>query len=119
MFETSESHDKPEFRPLHVARRREGLYEAAKEMVADLSNWTVVKADDPACTLHCERKGGPLGGLLGGLLGGTSKVTVRVEGPEGLPSSTIHVRAEAQGGLLSNEKSVVAEFMRPFTRRVC
>ncbi|MCC6405830.1 MAG: hypothetical protein IT453_01600 [Planctomycetes bacterium] len=111
MFETSESHDKPEFRPLHVARRREGLYEAAKEMVADLSNWTVVKADDSACTLHCERKGG--------LLGGTSKVTVRVEGPEGLPSSTIHVRAEAQGGLLSNEKSVVAEFMKPFTRRVC
>lgn len=111
MFETSPSHDKPEFRPLHVARRREGLYEAAKEMVADLAHWTLVRADDAATTLHCERKGG--------LLGGTSKVTVRVEGPDDLPSSTLHVRAEAKGGLLASEKSVVAEFMKPFTRRVC
>jgi hypothetical protein len=111
MFETHESHDKPELRPLHIARRREGLYEAAKEMVEDLSNWTLVSADDAATTLHCERKGG--------LLGGTSKVTVRVEGPDGMPSSTLHVRAEAQGGLLSNEKAVVLEFMKPFTRRVC
>lgn len=110
MFETSPSHERAELRPLHVALRREGLYEAAKEMVADLANWTLVQADDAATTLHCERRGG--------WLGGTAKVTLRVEGPEGMPSATIHVRAEAQGGLLANERSVVAEFMKPFTRRV-
>lgn len=111
MFETNPSHDKPELRPLHVALRREGLYQAAREMVADLGQWSLLSADDAATTLHCQRKGG--------LLGGTTRVTLRVEGPEGLPSSTIHVRAEAQGGLLSNEKSVVVEFMKPFIRRVC
>jgi hypothetical protein len=111
MFETSTSHDRPELQPLHVARRRDGLFEAAKEMVADLSGWTVLRIDDGATTLVCERKGG--------LLGGATRVTIRVEGPEDLPSATLHLRAEAQGGLFKNEKAVVAEFMKPFIRRVC
>jgi hypothetical protein len=111
MFETSDQHDKPELRPLRVASRKEGVYEEAKNMVADLSKWTLVSADDAGLVLECERKGG--------LLGGLTKVTIRVEGPDGIPSATVIVAADSQGGLLASDKSVVAEFMRPFTRRVC
>ncbi len=111
MFETSDAHSKPELRPLRVASRREGIYEEAKDMVADLANWRVVSADEASCTIVCERKGG--------LVGGTSKVTIRVDGPDGIPSATVNVRAESQSGLFVNDKSVVLEFMKPFTRRVC
>lgn len=110
-FETSEEHGDPGLRPLRVASRKEGIYEQAKEMVADLRGWQIAAADDASLVLQCERKGG--------LLSPSARVVIRVEGPEGIPSAVVHVRSESRGGLLARDKSNVLEFMRPFTRRVC
>lgn len=110
-FETSDAHESPDLRPLRVATRREGIYAEVKDMVADLAGWKLVSADDATMSIVCERKGG--------LLGGAAKITIRVEGPEGIPSATVHVRSESAGGLLARDKANVAEFLRPFTRRVC
>lgn len=111
MYETSDRNPTPDLRPLRVATRKENLWSEVKEMVADLGNWTVVSADDANLVLVCERKGG--------LLGGASKVTIRVDGPDGMPSSEVNLRAEGQGGLFGGEKAAVAEFLKPFIRRVC
>jgi hypothetical protein len=48
-------------------------------------------------------------------------VTITVEGPDGIPTSTVHVRSETRGGwpLLASDRRVVLEFMKPFHRRVC
>lgn len=110
-FETDESHSNPSLKPLRVASRREGIYEQAREMVEDLDGWAIVSADEETRVLTCERKGG--------LLGGTATITIRVEGPEGIPSTTVHVRSETAGGLRSRDKANVLEFMKPFHRRVC
>lgn len=108
-FESSADSSSPLLRPLSVAMRREELYSEARDMVADLAGWKLVRADDAALALHCER--------AGGLLGGSARVTVMIEGPDGLPSSTLRLRVESSG-LLGREKSVAREFMEPFTRRV-
>jgi len=110
-FETDEQHSNPSLKPLRVASRREGIYEQAKEMVSDLDGWTLLSSDDEGLALACERKGG--------LLGGTAKITIRVEGLEGIPSCTVHVRSETAGGLRSRDKGNVLEFIKPFHRRVC
>ena len=110
-FETDDQHSNPSLKPLRVASRKEGIYAQAKEMVADLDGWTLESADDAGYVLVCERKGG--------LLGGTAKITIRVEGPEGIPSTTVHVRSESSGGLRSRDKGNVLEFIKPFHRRVC
>jgi hypothetical protein len=109
-FQTSDEHGRPELRPLRVAMRREDLFAEARTMVEDLDGWTLVRADEEGLALHCERKGG--------LLGGTARVTLSVEGPDGIPSATLTVRSESEGGLLSRDKAVVAEFLTPFARRV-
>jgi hypothetical protein len=110
-FETDEQHSNPSLKPLRVASRRDGIYAQAKEMVSDLDGWTLQSSDDEAFVLECERKGG--------MLGGSAKITIRVEGPEGIPSTTVHVRSESTGGLRSRDKGNVLEFMKPFHRRVC
>jgi hypothetical protein len=110
-FETSDSHSHENLKPLRVARRKEDIYEEAKTMVEDLAGWKLVRADDAGLVLTCEREGG--------LLRGRALVTVRVEGPDGIPSATVHVAAESSGGLLARDKDAVLEFMRPFHRRVC
>lgn len=110
-FETSDGHSDPSLRPLRVPALKGGIYAEAKTMVGDLAGWTLVQADDEALVLRCERKPG--------LLAGRARVTIRVEGPDGIPSATVHVRSESDGGLLSRDKACVAEFLGPFTRRVC
>lgn len=110
-FETSDEHANQAHRPIRVPMRREDLFGQAREMAEDLAGWSIVEADEEALTLRCERKGG--------LLGGKARITVTVEGPEGIPSATLNVRSESEGGLLSRDKSVVAEFVEPFHRRVC
>jgi len=110
-FETDEQHSNPSLKPLRVASRKEGIYEQAKEMVSDLDGWTLVSSDDGSFVLVCERKGG--------LLGGTATITIRVEGPDGIPSTTVHVRSESSGGLRSRDKGNVLEFIKPFHRRIC
>jgi phosphoribosylcarboxyaminoimidazole (NCAIR) mutase len=78
-------------------------------MVADLPGWTPVSADEDALTVVAEKRGA---------LSGTSRITITVDGPEGIPSATVHVHSETTGGLLARDKGHVAEFMTPFQRRV-
>ena len=108
-FETSDEHKSEELRPLRVAVRREDVYAEARSQVADLG-WSVLSADDSALVIRCERRGG--------LLGGAARVTITVEGPEGIPSATVHVRSESDGSLFSRDRSTVLEFLRPFRRRI-
>ena len=110
-FETDDSQSAPHLRPLRVATRGEHVYGEARNLVEDLPGWELVRADDAARTLHCRR--------AKGFLTGESAVTIRVDGPEDIPSCTVHVRSETDGGLRSRDRAVVAEFMKPFHRRVC
>lgn len=110
-FETSEGQARAELRPLRVAMRREELFAEARTMVEDLPRWTLERADEAALELTARR--------AGGFLGGQATVKIRVEGPQGIPSATLHVASSSSGGLLANDKAVVLEFMTPFTRRVC
>ena len=80
-------------------------------MVADLTAWELVSEDPEARVLVCRRKGG--------FLRGDALITVRVDGPEGIPSATVTVRSETSGGLLARDRQNVQEFSRPFHRRVC
>ena len=109
-FETRDDHGSPALRPLRVAVRKEEVYAEARDMVADLVGWRIVKADDQRLVLECER--------AGGLLGRPARVTVRVEGPDGIPSATVHVRSVTEGGLVSRDRANVREFLEPFGRRV-
>ncbi len=110
-FETSDNHKNKHHQPIRVPTLRGDVYRAAKEMIADLAGWDLVSEDAEAGVLSCTKSGG--------LLGGSSKITVTVEGPEGIPSTTVHVRSESEGGLVSRDKSNVAEFVKPFFRRIC
>jgi hypothetical protein len=110
-FETDEAHSSRHLRPLRVATRPESVYDEAKTLVEDLPKWKLVQADDARQVLTCSREGG--------FLAGPSTVTIRVEGPEGIPSCTVHVRSESSGGLRSRDRANVVEFMEPFHRRVC
>ena len=78
--------------------------------VADL-DWEVVGSDDEKLEITCRKKGG--------LLGGTATIQILVDGPEGIPSATVNVKSTTEGGLLNRDKANVAEFVKPFHRRVC
>ncbi len=112
-FETSDSHEHPRLKPLRVALLKQGLYEEAKTMAGDLagSGWKIVESDDERLCLVCER--------AGGFLRGTARVTIRVDGPDGIPSATAHVRSETASGLWPRDRANVLEFLLPFHRRVC
>ena len=109
-FETSLDHPNRWHQPVRVPVGKGDVFGAAKEMVADLQGWVVQSSDDEALTISCEKKGG--------LLGGTSTIVVRVEGPDGIPNSETHCCSESSGGLLSKDKSNVAEFIKKFWMRV-
>jgi hypothetical protein len=109
-FETSETHKSPHHRPVRVPINKKDAYGAAREKCEDLG-WEVVAGDEDALVLTCR--------CSGGLLGGSAEVVVRIEGPDGIPTSTTHVRSTSSGGLLSKDKSLVADFVRKFTMRTC
>ncbi len=100
-------------RPLCVAISKSGIYEEAKTMASDLPRWELVNADDERLTLTCKRRQG--------FLFGTSTITISVEGPDGMPSSTLNVRSETTGSWpgFARDRANVLEFMTPFHRRVC
>jgi hypothetical protein len=110
VFETSDNHPGRLHRPVRVPVPKQDIFGAAQEMCVDLA-WTVKDVDAENLTIQCEKSGG--------LLGGTAAITVRVDGPDGIPSSTTTVRSESTGGVLSRDKSLVAEFVKKFTNRVC
>lgn len=113
-FETTDDQSDPVLRPMRVAVRREDVFSEARDMIADLDGWKLVREDSQALELHCERTGGLLGV---GLLGGVARIVVRVEGPEGIPSATVTLRCEASG-LFARARHVTREFLEPFRRRV-
>ena len=111
MFETKEEHSARWHQPVRVPIRKADVFGAAKELCEDLDGWDVVEADEASLRIQCQR--------ANGFLGGKSRIEVRVEGPDDIPSSVTHVRSESEGGLLNRDKSNVAEFVKKFTMRVC
>jgi hypothetical protein len=109
-FKTDEAHGE-DYAPVHAAILKEYVYQEAKDLVDDLPGWTLVEADEDGTRLVCERKGG--------LLAGDSRVEIRCDGPAGIPSCTVEVESTSTKGLRSRDRANVAEFVRPFRRRIC
>ena len=110
-YETSESHSGRWQRPVSVPTSKDNVFGAAREMCDDLESWQVKQVDEQQLSITCERSNG--------LLGGTSTIVVRVDGPDGIPSSTTSVSSQSSGALLSRDKANVMEFVKKFTMRVC
>jgi hypothetical protein len=109
-FETSEDHAGRWHRPVCVPVGKEDVFASALEMLEDLPRWSVQSVDKEGLSATCERSNGPLRG--------TSTIVVRVEGPDGLPNSQTHCSSQSSTGLLSRDKSNVAEFIQKFWMRV-
>lgn len=109
-FESSDAHPQQLLQPLRVPSLKGGIYQTAKELIDDLPGWTLVGENEETGELNCER--------AGRFLTGKSKVTVKVEGPEGVPSTTVTLVSETDGGMRSPDKANVQEFMKLFLRRV-
>lgn len=110
---TSDSNSHFHLRPLHVAISKSGIYDEAKTMASDLPGWELIRADDARLTLTCTRRRG--------VLAGSSTITITIEGPEGIPSSTVNVQSVTTGAWpgCARDRANVLEFMTPFHRRVC
>src|SRR5688500_4083463 len=105
-FSTSDEHAHFHLKPLRVPILKQGVFEEARNLAGELPGWKVLDSDDARCRLRCERKGGALAG--------TARVTITVEGPDGIPSSIVHVESESDGGLpgFASDRKVVLEFMK-------
>ena len=110
-FQTSDSHSAQESRPIRAAVLQSGMFEEAKTLVGELPGWSLVEADEGRGRIECTRRGG--------LLFGSSRITITLESPPGIPSTTVNVRSESSGGIFRRDRRNVAEFVRPFHRRVC
>ena len=110
-FESNDSHAEQLLKPLRVPSRHEDIFQAAKEMVDDLPGWDLVSEDPSKGVLTCRRKAR--------MLGGESTVTIHVDGPDEVPSTTVVLRSETASGMLSHDRKNVLEFMKLFYRRVC
>lgn len=106
-------------RPVRVAALPAGIVEEARNLASELPGWRVLRADElPSSTdasggetIVCERANAfPFG---------RTRVTIRVESPPGIPSTTVTLRCESSGAWISRDRAVAAEFLRPFVRRVC
>ena len=109
-FETSDGHSGRWHRPLRVPVLKQDIFAAAREMCADLGSWKILEVDETALTITCERPNG--------LLGGTSRIVVRVDGPDGIPSSETNVVSQSTGAVLPKDKAIVTEFVKKFSMRV-
>lgn len=110
---TSDSNSHVHLRPLRVAISKSGIYDEAKTMAGDLRGWELVREDEARLTLVCTRRRS--------FLAGSSTITITVEGPDGLPSSTVNVQSVTTGAWpgFARDRANVLEFMTPFHRRVC
>ena len=109
-FESSDSHSQLYLKPLRVPSLKGGIYGTAKELIDDLPGWTLEAEDEERGVLECTR--------AARFLSGQSKVTILVEGPDGVPSTTVTVKSQTDGGLRKCDKANVVEFMKLFHRRV-
>ena len=107
-FETSPSHGSADQQPLQVAVQKDSLMQAAVELAEDMG-WSITSNDEASGTIVCSAEGG--------FLKGRSVITLTFEGPEGIPSTTVNVRSETQGGLLGADKANVTKFRKLFDRR--
>ncbi len=112
-FESSDLHTHPRLQPLRVALTKQGLFEEAATMAKDLGRrgWRVLSVDESKLSIECERRGG--------FLRGNARITLQVEGPDGVPSAVLHVRSHTPNALWPRDRANVLEFMVPFHRRVC
>lgn len=110
-FETHDAHARAELRPVRVPILIDGVFEEARDLAGALPGWTIASVDAERRVIVCRRKGG--------LLSGDSEITISCSAPEGIPSTTVHVRSTTTGGLLSRDRANVLEFTVPFHRRVC
>jgi|GEM_PF-663250 len=110
-YQTREGEADPSLAPIRVPIRKENVFEEACNLASELPGWKILTRDEAQGLIVCQRSAG--------LLGGNATVTIRVEGPDGLPSAIVHTRCESKGGLLSRDKAIVQEFTVPFWRRVC
>jgi uncharacterized membrane protein YdfJ with MMPL/SSD domain len=106
-FATSPTAGSKWHRPVAVPSARDGVFGSVQELVSDLG-WNVESCDEATCTLIATKPNG--------LLGGTSRITVTVTGPDGLPSSETNVASESSS-ILSRDKKNVASFVRKLWMR--
>jgi len=109
-FESSDRHGALEQQPLRVPRLKDDMWQTAKELIEDLPQWSLLREDQAKGELVCERHGR--------FLSAKSTVTIRISGPEGVPSTTVALVSESGGGLLPGDKKNVVEWMTLFRRRV-
>ena len=88
-----------------------GVFEEARTLAAELPGWRVLEADASSGRILCSRENG--------LLRGRARITISVQSPPGIPSTTVNVQSESSGGLLDSDRANVAQFVRLFQRRVC
>lgn len=110
VFETNDGESNQLLKPLRVPSLADGLVQTAKELIEDLPDWSLIECDEQQGVLTCERSAR--------LLSGKSTVTIRLDSAEGIPSTTVNLRSESQGGLRKGDRANVIEFMRLFMRRV-
>jgi hypothetical protein len=109
-FESSDSHGSLELQPLRVPQPKGDMYSTAKELVEALPDWSILSENEEQGLIVCERKARALSAK--------SKVTIKIEGPDGIPSTTVTMVSESEGGLLGGDKKNVNEFMKLYRRRV-
>jgi len=109
-FETSDAHTNRWHQPVRVPRAKEGIFATARELIEDLEGWQLERVDEANLVLHATK--------ANGLLGGTSRVTITVKGPQGIPSSETHVVSESSGGIVPKDRANVAQFCEKFWMRV-
>jgi hypothetical protein len=110
-FQTSDSHAATELHPVRVAALSPGVFEEARNLASDLPGWSVLEADESSGRIVCAK--------ANGFLRGSARITISVESPPGIPSTTVNVSSSSSGGVFSADRGNVAQFVRPFQRRVC
>ncbi len=110
-FQTSDSHAAAEHRPVRVAALQAGIFDEARTLVTELPGWSLVSADEKLGRIECSKRNG--------FLAGTSRITITLESPPGIPSTTVNLRSESSGGILRADRRNVAQFVGLFQRRVC
>jgi hypothetical protein len=110
-FQTSDSHPALELRPVRAAMLQAGIFEEARTLVSELPGWSVIEADETRGLIECAVRGGPIFG--------SSRITITLDSPPGIPSTTVNVRSESSGGMFHRDRRNVAQFVRLFHRRVC
>ena len=108
-FETSSAAGSKWHRPVAVPSGKEGVFGSVRELLDDLPGWNVDSVDEEALVVNVSK--------ANGFLGGTSKITVSVTGPDGIPSSETNIVSESDG-ILSRDKGNVATFVRKLFMRV-